>query len=264
MLENKALSLQMLFNTNYKFKALVTRIKNKAGRSYGQIVSPRRGSFCRHIYRFVDFKRIIFPEESGLVIRLEYDPNRSAPIALICFPSGLFINILAPSKLKEGDIIRNLTTTPLNMGDSATLVNLPTGSLLFNIGLTHKNIGKFMRSAGCSGILVKKDFDHSLLKLKSGELRYFNSSVTATLGTVGSEDHFLKHHIKAGTVRRLGRRPRTRPSAMNPVDHPMGGRTKGGSQPVTAKGILNFNRSTKKFYHPAILYTKRQMKFKRF
>jgi len=84
------------------------------------------------------------------------------------------------------------------------------------------------------------------------------------LGTVGGEDHFLKHHLKAGVVRRLGKRPRTRPSAMNPVDHPMGGRTKGGCQPTNAKGMIMTHRSTKHFRHPTILYTKREMKFKRF
>jgi ribosomal protein L2 len=97
MLENKTLSTQMLFETKYRFKALVTRIKNKAGRSYGQIVSPRRGSFCRHIYRFIDFKRIIFPEENGLVIRIEND----LIVQHLCFnlfSSGLFVNILALQK----------------------------------------------------------------------------------------------------------------------------------------------------------------------
>jgi len=112
--------------------------------------------------------------------------------------------------------------------------------------------------------LVRKDYNHCLLKLKSGELRYFSSSAQATLGTVGKEDHFLKHLGKAGVTRRLGRRPRTRPSSMNPVDHPMGGRTRGGCQPMNSKGINMTNRTTKKYYHPAILFTKRQLKFKKF
>lgn len=160
--------------------------------------------------------------------------------------------------------MQNYTVSPVNNGDSCKILNFPSGVLIHNISLHPKGTGQLIRSAGCSSILVRKEYDHSLLKLKSGELRYFDSAVTASLGTVAGEEHFLKHHIKAGVTRRLGKRPRTRPSAMNPVDHPMGGRTKGGSQPVTFKGILNFNRSTKKVYHPSILYTKRQMKFKRF
>jgi len=257
-------SLKTQLKTLYTIKALTSRIKNKAGRSNGVIVSPRRGAFCRQMYRFIDFRRIIFPEQHGLILRIGYDPRRSAPIAFTCYPSGLFVNILSAAKLSEGDIIQNLTSNPKNVGDSSKLNNIPSGVLIHNISLYPKGIGQLMRSAGCSSILVRKENDHALLKLKSGELRYFNASITATLGTVGGEDHFLKHHIRAGVVRRLGKRPRTRPSAMNPVDHPMGGRTRGGCQPTNPNGMIMTHRSTKYFRHPTILYTKREMKFKRF
>jgi len=254
-----------LINNNFnQFKPLNSHIKSSAGRSYGQIVAPRQSIYCKQLYRFIDFKRIIFPGESGMILRKGYDPHRTAPTGLLCFPKGLFSNILLPAKVSEGAIIGNHISKPKRFGDSSILSNIPSGSLIHNISLCPNGIGQLTRSAGCSTILVRKENGHSLLKLKSGELRYFSSSVTASLGTVGGENHFLKPYEKAGRVRRLGKRPKTRPSSMNPVDHPMGGRTRGGCQPMNAKGIITLNRPTKKYYQPAILYTKRQLKFKRF
>jgi len=248
----------------HKIKALTSRIKYKAGRSYGAIVSPRRGSFCRSILRFIDFKRIIFPKQYGLILKLGYDPMRSAPIALICYPSGLLLNILAPIKMREGNVIQNLSLNPRTNGDSSYLRNIPSGSIIHNVSLYPKGLGQLTRSAGCSTILVRKEHNHALLKLKSGELRFFHTSVVATMGAVGGETHFVTNLVKAGVNRLLGKRPRTRPSAMNPVDHPMGGRTRGGWQPTNPKGLITTHRPTKNFNHPAILYTAREMKFRRF
>lgn len=240
-----------------RIKALITPLKNRGGRIKGQIITPRRGNYSRRLYRYIDFKRIILPEHKGLVLRFIYDPNRSANICVLCFPIGVLAYILQPAKLTIGDIVINNTEIPLNFGDSSSLQKIPSGRIIHNIR------GKFTRSAGCSTILIRKDIDQALIKLKSGELRFFNTSVLASLGSVGNENHFLRNYTYAGVIRRLGRRPRVRPSAMNPVDHPMGGRTRGGVQPTNIKGIITTHRKTVKVHHPYILYTKRQLKLLR-
>lgn len=245
-------------------KPLLYGLKNKGGRSFGYITAPRRKSLCKRTYRFLDFKRVICPKEAALVLSSIYDPSRSSAIALICFPYGIITKILLPSKVKQGDFVQNCSFKPRNLGDSSALRQFASGVLLHNISLNPKGIGQLTRSAGCSTYLVIREHNTSLLKLKSGEMRYFNSSVTATLGVVGNENHFLRDLKKAGNTRLLGKRSRTRPSSMNPVDHPMGGRTRGGFQPTNAKGIITLNRPTKKIRHAGILYTKRQMKFRRF
>nr|ADD25157.1 ribosomal protein L2 [Didymium iridis]ADD25158.1 ribosomal protein L2 [Didymium iridis] len=264
MIQELALSNQKYINISNTFKSilkgnsrispLTQRLKSKTGRSNGRIVCPRRGHFNKRIYRFIDFKRIIFPNERGVVLLTEHDPIRSAYIALICYPVGLFTYILKPSKLEIGDSIINQSNKPNHVGDSSTLRKFSSGVLIHNID------SKIARSAGCSAILIRKDKNQALLKLKSGELRFFNLSTIASLGYVSNENHFLRNIRKAGTVRYLGKRPRTRPSSMNPVDHPMGGRTRGGKQPTNKKGIINTSRPTKKQYRSSILYTKRQLK----
>jgi len=251
---NISLSLKKIIKDNKRLVTLTQRIKSKAGRSNGRIVCPRRGNFNKRIYRFIDFKRIIFPQEQGLILLSQHDPIRFANIALVCYPVGLFTYILQPAKTAAGDFITNHSIKPTHMGDSASLVNFPSGVLLHNIN------AKIARSAGCSAILVRKDYDQALLKLKSGELRFFNLSTVASLGNVSNENHFLRDYKKAGVMRYLGKRPRTRPSSMNPVDHPMGGRTRGGKQPTNKKGVITLNRTTKKHRHASILYTKRQLK----
>jgi large subunit ribosomal protein L2 len=240
-----------------RIKPLTCRLKSKGGRVKGQIVTPRRGDYNKRIYRYIDFKRSLLPEHQGLVLHSLYDPNRSANISLICYPIGILTYILQPSKLNIGDVVINKTLSPMNFGDCTSLLKYPSGRLIHNIQ------GKFTRSAGCSSILVRKDYDQALVKLKSGELRFFHTSVLASYGSIGNENYFLRTYKHAGIIRHLGRRPRTRPSSMNPVDHPMGGRTRGGCQPRNKKGIISLNRKTVKYHHPSILYTKRQLKLLR-
>nr|ADZ99048.1 ribosomal protein L2 [Physarum polycephalum] len=240
-----------------RIKPLSCRLKSKGGRFNGQIIHPRRGDYSKRIYRYIDFKRNILPEYKALVCHSLYDPNRSANICLVCYPVGIFSYILQPTKLHTGDVIINLSQSSTNFGDSLSLQGIPSGRLIHNIQ------GKFTRAAGCSTILIRKDFDQALTKLKSGELRFFHTSVIASLGCIGNENHFLRNYKYAGTIRRLGKRPRTRPSSMNPVDHPMGGRTRGGVQPMNRKGIITLHRKTVKKHHPSILYTKRQLKLLR-
>jgi large subunit ribosomal protein L2 len=247
-----------------QIKKLAYGVSAKGGRSRGRIVSPRRGALHNYCYRFIDFGRKIFPNKPSIVIRTQYIAPKEKKATLVCYPNGVFLYILTPSKMEGVLTVRNLCVHPSNIGDSAELANIPAGAIIHNLALNPRSIGQLTRASGSSTILVRKDGDHCLVKLKSGELRYIPSSATATLGTVGREDHFLRNYGKAGVIRRLGRRPRTRPSAMNPVDHPMGGRTRGGGQPTNLKGIITTHRSTKSYRHPMILYTSRQMKFQRF
>jgi len=267
-LENNLTDFNRIKVSSSRFKPLISAIKKITGRSHGRIVSPRRGGSEKRHNRIVDYLRIIFPNRKGLVIRHDHNPRTQMLDSLISYPSGVILYILKAQHLQVGDFISNLSISslykPKSPGDAAPLSKFGSGILVHNIGLYPNTIGQLTRSAGCSTILVRKETDHVLLKLKSGELRYVNASVTGSLGAVGGETHFLRDYKKAGLMRHLGNRPRTRPSAMNPVDHPMGGRTRGGFQPCNAKGVIMTHRSTKKKYHPAILFTKRQLKFKRF
>jgi large subunit ribosomal protein L2 len=249
------------FNTISKLSASVkplrSRLPSKGGRVSGHIIALCRGNLHRRVYRYLDLKRLLLPDQKGILLRTVYSANHSGILGLICYPIGLFTYILNPTKIFLGDYVVNMTSASIFYGDSSSIAHFSSGSLLYNIA------GRFTRSAGCSTILVRKDFDQALLKLKSGELRYFNTSVVASSGTVSNENHFLCDYKKAGRIRHLGFRPRTRPSSMNPVDHPMGGRTRGGCQPMNRKGVITLNRPTVSKHHPSILYTKRQLKLLR-
>jgi len=247
-----------------RFKPLIKRIRNTGGRSRGVITAPNRGNLCTRLYRFVDYKRTIFPGMSGLILRTEYNPEPRNHICLVCFPQGMFTNIIIPGKILVGDFVKNYTRSPSRPGDSCKIRYCYPGSIIHNIGLRPFTYGSLIRSSGCSAILVRKTNTRALVKLKSRELRYFDLAVTVTLGSIGDESNFLKKLGRAGTKRHRGKRPRVRPSAMNPVDHPMGGRTRGGSQPVNRKGIISTGRPTKRYDQSNILYTKRQMKYRRY
>jgi len=234
---------------------LCYHLPSKGGRVKGQIICPRRGDLNKRIYRFIDFYRTIYPGEIGIVCQTIHDPNRTAPISLLCFPIGMLMYILTPAKTYPGELLVNMAPTPMNYGDSGSLANFASGVLLHNLST------RFQRSAGCSLILIRKDSDQALTKLKSGEMRLFHTSAIASSGIIGNENHFIQHYKRAGAVRRQGKRPRTRPCSMNPVDHPLGGRTRGGSQPMNKKGVITLNRRTVFDHHPHILYTRRQLKF---
>ncbi len=172
-----------------------------------------------------------------MTLRTCYDPMRTSLIKLVCFPEGFYTYILMPSKLDNGIKIINLSENPKTTGDSGMLKNFKSGSIIHNLTDNVKEGAKYIRSAGCFAILLKNFYDSfGLVKLKSGELRYFDSKTIATLGSVSNESKFLRNYKKAGALRHIGVRPRVRPSAMNPVDHPMGGRTRGGFQPTNKKG----------------------------
>jgi large subunit ribosomal protein L2 len=245
-----------------KIKHLTTRLTTISGRSKGKIVVRHRGGFNKRIYRFVDYKRLVPIDCSAVIIRTSYSPKPKNHVSLICFSLGIFSNIIYPNKIEVGTTIQNYVNNPINPGDSGPLRNIPSGSLIHNISLRPFGNGVMTRASGCSSVLVRTDKNTSLVKLKSGELRLFNVSATGTIGSIGDDTHFLKELGKAGNARHLGLRPIVRAYAMNPVDHPMGGRTKGGTQSLSPQGRLLKHRSTKKYLHPSILQTKRSIKFK--
>jgi len=221
-------------------KGLTTGKPATGGRSRGTTVTKRRGLLIKKNYRFVDFKRNKRKNIAlELVKKLINDPNRNANLSLI-YATGLFSCVLASQYTKKQKIIKNLSLPedPKETGYSAQLQSVPLGSIIHNLENTPQMGGIFIRAAGASAILLRKFAKRSLVKLKSGELRYFSNQNVASLGAVSNQDHFLKKLLRAGDSRLLGKRPRVRPSAMNPVDHPMGGRTKGGCAPQSKTGKL--------------------------
>ena len=189
-------------------------------------------------------------------------PQANAVFGLICYNIGFFAYVLMPHKINEFGLIKNNTKKPTRYGDSAQLKFQPIGSLIYNISLNPQGSAAFTRSAGCSSLLVRRVPTAAVVKLKSGEMRLIPDTCISTLGAVSNHIHHLQHRKTAGFTRRLGRRPRNRPSARNPVDHPMGGRTKGGSQPVTPQGRLLIGKVSKRFKAINILFGYRKAKFK--
>ena len=246
--------------TKTKFKPLTMGLKNKGGRSYGRITTPRRGNLHKRTYRAIDRKRNILAEAVGIIFSIQHVINFTALFGLVGFIQGLFVYILLPQKIKKFDIIKNYTESPKIFGDSAKLRYIPNGSLIYNVSLSPKGIGLFSRAAGTSALLIRKSNGAAVVKLKSGVIRLLPDSCTATLGTVSNTSHHLRELKYAGVSRHLGCRPRNRPSARNPVDHPMGGRTKGGAQPMNKKGAELNNKKTKRFHFIGLL---QKSKFRR-
>ncbi len=253
-----------------KFKTIVKyfkrRLKNNAGRSNGTITAPRRGLLGRRKYIYIDRLRDLYPDVIGHVLHLAYYRYNKPNIAILCHPIGVTSLILAAKKVESGSLIKNYSKNPINPGDSAPLFNIAAGTLIHNISLRPHGIGKLSRAPGSSSLLVRHNPNSplSVIKQKSGEIMAVHYYNTATLGVVSREGQALKDIKKAGTKRLMGKRPRTRPTAMNPVDHPLGGRTRGGYQSVNRKGQIVTNRKTKKRINNNIIYTLRQRKFIRY
>ncbi|GBQ25865.1 50S ribosomal protein L2 [Gluconacetobacter sacchari] len=220
-------------------KAL-TEGKNKSGgrNNHGRITSRFIGGGHKQSYRFVDFKRRKF-DVAGTVERLEYDPNRTAFIALVKYEDGELAYILAPQRLKVGDQVVSGARVDIKPGNAMPLSAIPVGTIVHNIELKPGAGGKIARSAGTYCQLVGKDAGYAQIKLQSGELRVVRGECMATVGAVSNPDNMNQHMGKAGRGRWLGRRPHNRGVVMNPVDHPHGGgegRTSGGRHPVTPWG----------------------------
>lgn len=204
-------------------KSLVVTLKKTGGRnSQGRITSRFRGGGAKRKYRIIDFKR----DKDGIpgkVAAIEYDPNRTANIALIHYVDGEKRYILAPNKLKVGDVIESGEKADIKIGNALPLRNIPVGTTVHNIELVPGKGGQLARSAGSVAQLMGKEGKYAQLRLPSGEFRLVLLDCRATIGQVGNLDHENVKIGKAGKSRHLGRRPSVRGSAMNPVDHPHGG-----------------------------------------
>jgi large subunit ribosomal protein L2 len=220
-------------------RSLLETLKKTGGRnSNGRITSRHRGGGAKIKYRKIDFKRDkrAIPAK---VVALEYDPNRSARIALLCYVDGEKRYILAPLGLKIGDKLMASPEADIAVGNAMPLANMPLGTSIHNIELIPGAGGKIVRSAGAVAQLMARDGNHAQVKLPSGEVRMVHVTCWATIGQVGNVEHENVTLGKAGRKRHMGWRPHVRGSAMNPVDHPHGGgegRTTGGRNPVSPWG----------------------------
>lgn len=231
-------------------RSLTKGVHRKKGRnSYGRITSRRRGGGHKRLYRQIDFRREKLNEEAK-VIALEYDPNRTAHLALLEYSDGLKNYILAPSSVKVGDtLISSDTKVDFTPGNSLPLNLIPLGTKIHCVEMLPGAGAKLARSAGCEVRLISVDGNHASLKMPSGEIRLVKENCRATIGSVGNASHQKATIGKAGRNRWKGRRPRVRGVAMNPVDHPMGGgegRTSGGGHPSSPWGQLSKGFPTRK------------------
>jgi large subunit ribosomal protein L2 len=228
---------------------LLERQVNKGGRNNsGRITVRHQGGGHKQHYRLVDFKRdkdgVV-----GVVERIEYDPNRTAHIALVCYRDGERRYIIAPKGLKAGDEVRSGQDAPVKIGNSLPLRNIPVGSVVHCIEMKPGKGAQLARSAGASAQLVAREGRYATLRLRSSEMRKVLSDCRATLGEASNSDHNLRSLGKAGAKRWLGVRPTVRGVAMNPVDHPHGGgegKTSGGRHPVTPWGVPTKGYKTRK------------------
>ena len=211
-------------------KSLLAPLKYKAGRnSYGHITVRHRGGGVKRQYRIVDFKRIK-DNVPATVKAIEYDPNRTANIALLGYADGTKSYILAPKGLKVGMTVQSGPDADIKVGNALPLKNIPVGTVIHNIELKPGKGGQLARSAGASAQLLGKEEKYVLVRLSSGEVRMVLATCRATIGTVGNDEHALLIKGKAGRTRYAGQRPHVRGSVMNPNDHPHGGGE--GKQPV--------------------------------
>jgi large subunit ribosomal protein L2 len=220
-------------------KELTEGLTKKGGRNnLGRITARRRGGGHKRRYRMVDFKRRNF-DVPAKVLRLEYDPNRTAFIALIEYEGGEKSYILAPQRLAAGDTVISGEKADIKPGNAMPLASIPVGTIVHNVEMKVGKGGQIARSAGTYVQLVGRDAGYALLRLSSGEVRMVRAECMATIGAVSNPDQANIKLGKAGRKRWLGKRPAVRGVAMNPIDHPHGGgegRTSGGRHPVTPWG----------------------------
>jgi large subunit ribosomal protein L2 len=229
-------------------KSLTAPIKKTGGRNhYGRITTRHQGGGHKRRYRIIDFKR----RKDGIpakVAAIEYDPNRSARIALLHYADGEKAYILAPARLVVGSTVESGPGADIKPGNALPLENIPTGTVVHNVELQPGRGGQMARSAGSGIQLMAKDAPYAVLRLPSGEMRRVPLTCRATVGQVGNVDHENQSGGKAGRSRWRGVRPTVRGSAMNPVDHPHGGgegKSKGGRHPVTPWGVPTLGKRTR-------------------
>lgn len=221
-------------------KSLVEGLTKKAGRNHhGRVTSRRRGGGVKRLYRIIDFKR----DKVGInatVAHIEYDPNRTARIALLHYADGEKRYIIAPVGIRQGDVVVAGDNADIKPGNALQMQRIPVGTNIHNIELNPGKGGQLCRAAGTYAQLVAKEGNYALLRLPSGEVRKVLGTCIATVGQVGNVHHEGISLGKAGRNRWLGRRPQVRGVAMNPIDHPLGGgegRSSGGRHPVTPWGV---------------------------
>ena len=230
-------------------KSLLIPLKRTGGRnSYGRITTRHIGGGHKRRYRAIDFRRDKV-EIPARVAELEYDPNRSSRIALLHYIDGEKRYIIAPSKVDIGDAIVSSEKADIKPGNTMPIKNIPLGSLIHNVELKVGRGGQLIRSAGTYGQLMAKEEGYAQVRLPSGEVRKIFLDCKATIGQVGNIEHENISIGKAGRSRWLGRRPKVRGVAMNPVDHPMGGgegKSSGGRHPCTPWGVPTKGHKTRK------------------
>ncbi len=251
---NMTMSDFVEITTDKPLKSLLVSQKRSGGRNnQGKITVRHRGGGAKQAYRLIDFKRT----KDGIpakVSTIEYDPNRSAYIALVCYADGEKRYIIAPVGLKVGDVIVSGADSDIKVGNTLPIINIPTGSTIHNIELQVGKGAQLVRSAGSSAQLMAKEGEYAQVRLPSGEVRYIRVNCRATIGTVSNVTHDIVNIGKAGRTRHLGFRPTVRGSVMNPNDHPHGGgegkSPVGHASPMTpwGKPALGYKtRKTKKY-----------------
>ena len=243
------------------YAPLLEPLTKTGGRNnQGRITTRHIGGGHKQHYRIIDFKR----DKDGIparVERIEYDPNRSANIALVLYADGERRYIIAPRGIQAGDEIISGPDAPIKVGNALPLRNIPVGTQVHCVEMKPGKGAQLARSAGASAQLVAREGRYATLRLRSGEMRRVLSDCRATIGEVGNQEHSLRSYGKAGAKRWLGIRPTVRGAAMNPVDHPHGGgegRTKGGRHPVTPWGIPTKGHKTRKNKRTASMIVRRR------
>ncbi len=249
-------------------KSLTVPLRKKGGRnSQGFITSRHRGGGHKRRYRLIDFRRNDHDGQPAEVTHVEYDPNRSARIALVKYADGTKRYILAPDGLKAGTLVQSGPDAEPKVGNCLPLAKIPTGMSIHNIEMAPGGGGKLCRSAGVSATLTAREGPWAQIQLPSGEVRRIPATCRATIGTVSNPDHMNIRLGKAGRSRWLGRRPHVRGVAMNPIDHPMGGgegRTSGGRHPCSPTGVPakgGKTRRPRKASNKAIIRRRRSVRY---
>ncbi|URJ29249.1 50S ribosomal protein L2 [Blochmannia endosymbiont of Camponotus modoc] len=237
-----------LYKGNPFSSLLSNKINNRSGgrNNYGRITVRHIGGGHKKRYRIIDFKRNK-DGISAVIKRLEYDPNRSANIALLSYRDGEYRYILAPKDVKIGDFISSGVNVPIKPGNALPMSNIPIGSTIHNVEMKPGKGGQLARSAGSYIQIVARDGEYMILRLRSGEIRKIRCECRATVGEVGNSEHMLRMLGKAGANRWRGNRPTVRGTAMNPIDHPHGGGEgkNFGKHPVSPWGIQTKGKKTR-------------------
>jgi large subunit ribosomal protein L2 len=242
---------------------LVTRLERSTGRNnYGRVTTRHKGGGHKRLYRIIDFRR----DKDAIaakVERIEYDPNRSAHLALLLYVDGERRYIIAPKGLVAGDSVVSGRDAPIKNGNALPLRNIPVGTLVHAVELKPGKGAQIARAAGSSVQIVARDGTYATVRLRSGEMRKVHVECRATVGEVGREEHNLRKYGKAGAKRWRGIRPTVRGVAMNPVDHPHGGgegKTSGGRHPVTPWGVKTKGYKTRRNKRTAAMIVRRRDK----